>query len=209
MTHKNFLNRITKYIFISILSLLLTYFFFMHYVSILIFMTTRSTSQITYLCVEIVLLLFIWTILYRILFKKYPINNQLIYLISGIFYIAVLSFFLFFRNPHYGISYNLIPFKTIMSYIYGPFNLPLKAVNLVGNVFVFVPLGSILYYLNSISMKLNRFLQFILFLSILFGIEIIQVILHVGSFDVDDILLNMVGAYIGVYFLLFYRKKRN
>ena len=67
--------------------------------------------------------------------------------------------------------------------------------NLFGNVLAFVPLGFLLPFLQKES---RRF--WILFLDafvLVCCIELFQLFTAFGAFDVDDILLNCVGALLG------------
>ena len=94
-------------------------------------------------------------------------------------------------------EYNLIPFKTIIVYVKGfhNYNLDVWVYNLFGNVAVFIPLGFLLPFV----LRRNRSLGKVLlssFLIILFA-ETMQLVLRVGVFDVDDIILNLVGCIIG------------
>ena len=89
---------------------------------------------------------------------------------------------------------NFTLFKTIRMYIDYSYMLN-SFENLVGNVAVFVPFGFLFPYVfqrgrNFLVMMLNVFL-FVL------GIEVFQLFSAFGAFDVDDILLNCVGAVIG------------
>lgn len=89
---------------------------------------------------------------------------------------------------------NFTPFKTIKMYI--EYSYKLNSVeNLAGNVLVFVPFGFLfpMVFKNGKSffiMLLNAFV-FVL------GIEVFQLFSAFGAFDVDDILLNCLGAAIG------------
>lgn len=67
--------------------------------------------------------------------------------------------------------------------------------NLAGNVIAFVPFG---FFLPVISRKCRSFL-YMLFFSFEFSlmVETIQLISKVGSFDVDDLLLNTIGGAMG------------
>ncbi len=89
---------------------------------------------------------------------------------------------------------NFRPFKTIKMYIDYAYKLN-SVENLAGNVLVFVPFGFLFPLVaregeNFWVMLLNAFV-FIL------GIETFQLFSAFGAFDVDDILLNCVGAAIG------------
>lgn len=95
---------------------------------------------------------------------------------------------------------NFTLFKTIRMYIDYSYMLN-SFENLVGNVVVFIPFGFLLPYVlkrgrNFLVMLFNAFL-FVL------SIEVFQLFSAFGAFDVDDILLNCLGAVIGyVIFLL-------
>ena len=96
-------------------------------------------------------------------------------------------------------SSNFVPFNTIGLYIdalmNGTMNIDIPIINLFGNVIVFIPRG---IYLPYLFRKLNKLAMFtVIFFVLLLSIEVIQVVTKVGSFDIDDVLLNTVGAWIG------------
>jgi glycopeptide antibiotics resistance protein len=65
----------------------------------------------------------------------------------------------------------------------------------VGNVMLFVPFGLLLPVLFN---NVNTFQKLILItLLISFGLELIQLFTVLGTFDVDDIILNVLGGSIG------------
>lgn len=118
-------------------------------------------------------------------------------------YIACLIYFMFFSETygrtleHRDYQYNLILFREIRRFIKYRHLLGMGAVliNVVGNVAVFIPLGWSVPFLYQ---RVKSFWQ-ILILS--FGIsllaETMQLILKVGCFDVDDLLLNTLGGCMG------------
>jgi glycopeptide antibiotics resistance protein len=121
-------------------------------------------------------------------------------------YIILLSYFLFF-SEHYGrdyilneYRYNLQFLKEIRRFITYREQLGFESfiVNILGNVFAFAPFGFMLPLLNK---KYRKFFL-ISFLSILFSlsVEVAQMLLKVGIFDVDDILLNTIGGILGYLF---------
>ena len=101
-----------------------------------------------------------------------------------ILYVGFLIYFLFLAE-WYGRTeiseeyrYNLELFKEIRRFItyreqLGTF---VVAANLLGNILIFVP-------------------YFSMFLSL--AVETVQLVTRVGSFDVDDILLNTIGGVLG------------
>lgn len=120
-------------------------------------------------------------------------------------YIILLSYFLFF-SEHYGrdyvmkeYRYNLEFFKEIKRFIEYREKLGFESfvVNIMGNILAFAPFGFMLPHLN----KKYRHFFFVLFLSALFSlsVELIQMLLKVGIFDVDDIVLNTFGGVIGYF----------
>ena len=88
---------------------------------------------------------------------------------------------------------NLIPFNTIIDNIrYGSFNY--FFINVVGNIVMFTIIGIFLPMLFERYKKVKSTLLFGFFLSL--SIEIIQILLPRAT-DVDDIILNVVGIFIG------------
>ncbi len=66
--------------------------------------------------------------------------------------------------------------------------------NLLGNILVFVPFG----FLMAMASKYRSFLNTIFYSFVLsLVVEVTQLFLCVGSFDVDDLLLNTVGGLLG------------
>ncbi len=117
-------------------------------------------------------------------------------------YIIFLVYFLIF-SERYGrepgavsYRYNLVLFQEIRRFWtyrrqlgFGPF-----ITNLAGNVLIFVPFGFFLPMASKFrSLPTTLFFSFILSLAI----EMIQFMTQVGSFDVDDLVLNTLGGLIG------------
>ena len=68
-------------------------------------------------------------------------------------------------------------------------------INLVGNVVMFVPLGLLT---PCIWVKLRKFgWHFLYMVLVIVLVEVLQLITLLGSCDVDDLLLNLVGTTIG------------
>ena len=94
-------------------------------------------------------------------------------------------------------EYNLIPFKTILGLIinYRYYEFEVWIYNLFGNLAAFIPLGLLLPVILGIKRKLAVTLAF----SMLFLLmaETAQLVFRVGVFDIDDIILNMIGVLAG------------
>ena len=104
---------------------------------------------------------------------------------------------------------NLIPFRTVNEYIEmyntnAHFLVRHAIINLGGNVGVFIPLG---VFLPAIWEKLKRAISmFICSSAIIIAVEFIQYFTLLGSFDIDDYILNMIGIFMG--FLLYKLDKK-
>jgi len=94
-------------------------------------------------------------------------------------------------------SINLIPFHSIMEYISGSSdNLRRFAFgNVVGNIVIFIPLGIYLPLLKK-DKRAWAILSFIVVVSLF--VEVIQGLLGIGVSDIDDIILNSLGGWIGI-----------
>lgn len=140
-------------------------------------------------------------------------NKKIVGLLFGM-YLLVLCYFLFlsgyFGRTECSISYryNLIPFKEISRYIkrFDSFGFLLVSMNLAGNILAFVPLGLFLpaFFKDKKKGKKSVILGFVLVMIV----ELIQGITKVGSCDVDDILLNMLGIFLGIFLFFFFIKEK-
>jgi glycopeptide antibiotics resistance protein len=93
--------------------------------------------------------------------------------------------------------YNLIPFVTISKYfMVEQMSLLRRAGNILGNIYLFVPLGLLL---PLVCRKANN-IWIILFLSLILSIffEAAQYALASGSSDIDDVILNTAGGISGL-----------
>lgn len=118
-----------------------------------------------------------------------------------IIYLMVLAYVCFFSEGRADAQntyrYNLVPFKEIIRFYTYRELVGVKAfmLNLFGNVLAF---NSFWRYGADHSQKERNFFRVfgMTFLLSLF-IECIQLIFRVGSFDVDDLILNTCGGIIG------------
>ena len=124
-----------------------------------------------------------------------------------ILYICLLFYLLFFsetygRTMDSGYRYNLEPFKEIKRFWNNWDSLGISTVitNLAGNIIAFAPFGFFL----PIFFKVGKNVFGCVLVSALFSlaVETVQLFTKVGAFDVDDIMLNAVGGFVG--WLCFY-----
>ena len=131
-------------------------------------------------------------------------------------YSLLMIWLLFFRKgydptlPYMDqLKFNLTPFATISRYVqhltwanrqdlWGS-----AAVNLLGNIIMFIPLG---FLMPRIFRRLRKLWKTLLLcIGIIVAIELVQLVTLVGTCDVDDLILNVLGIYLG-YFLCRTRK---
>lgn len=115
---------------------------------------------------------------------------------------------LLFRRPGYDpalpylqqLKYNLVPFETIILFLRalahsGGGMRTHALINLAGNVVMFLPLGYLLGAIWPSQRKWSRIFRTTL--AIMLAVELTQMLTLVGSFDTDDLILNILGSLAG------------
>jgi len=129
-------------------------------------------------------------------------KKKLLY-IAFILYVALMLWLLFIQRLVFkGYAVNeiyLVPFTTISHFVCAvitysdSFYVAVK--NLLGNIFLFVPLG---LFLPSLFKKFDKLWKVTVFTALLMCVlEPLQYITGLGVCDVDDVILNTLGAVIG------------
>lgn len=125
-------------------------------------------------------------------------------------YCGVMLWLLLARTPNEtGVSFplylqthfNPVPLRTIRRFSrllrppVRPYLVRIALRNLLGNILLFIPLG---YFLPDICVPLRKFwLTFLSVAVIIAAVELAQLLCMVGTCDIDDLLLNLLGASIG------------
>ena len=138
-----------------------------------------------------------------------------------LFYLGLMLWLLFFRQPYetdalgywetVGGNLNLRPFETVRRLFLciqnGSAALRRFAwINLLGNVLLFVPPG---FFLPRLFPGLRRLWRTLLVsAAVIAAVECIQLFALVGSCDVDDLLLNLLGIALGYPVFWLWRKRR-
>ena len=123
--------------------------------------------------------------------EEFVLHKELL-LLSFVVYILCLFRIVTYQDITTVGGNNFIPFKEILRYEFGA---RLFVKNIIGNVLLFVPYGffTALY----VDIKKSRSAFFLVLLASV-AIEVTQ--LGIGRvFDVDDIILNVLGGMIGFY----------
>lgn len=125
-------------------------------------------------------------------------------------YAGIMLFFLFFRGSYnvsgsywenIALNVNFVPLKTVDQMLYLLLHktntklLPFAFVNLAGNIICFIPFGLLLPRLWERTGSFWCFL--VCTLGTVAVIELLQLFTMRGICDIDDLLLNTVGALLG------------
>lgn len=113
---------------------------------------------------------------------------------------SLSELFVKIESTPFGTNYNLIPFNSIGEQL-SHFSEGWARFNLMGNVIPFIPFGVLV---PMISEKANSFIR-VLFIGMGFVlfVEVFQFFTRLGSFDVDDVILNMFGILTGYLIVWF------
>ena len=120
-------------------------------------------------------------------------------LIVFIYYVIMLANMTFFARYNNYTGINLIPFKSIKD----TFNNSIYYITIIffGNLIIFMPFE---YFFIEFTKNKKITINILFILGLVIMIELIQYILKVGIFDIDDIILDSLGMFI---FYLLYTKK--
>ena len=153
--------------------------------------------------------------------KKKAYNRHPFMRFVFVVYLGAMLWLLFGRSRGYpeGMPYremlrtnvNFTPFLTIRSYYQVVFHHTNDAyythcfINLAGNVLLFIPAG---WMIPGIWSGHRNFFQFLATcLAAILIIELTQLLTGLGSFDVDDVILNMAGLLVGyLAYIITHRK---
>ena len=143
--------------------------------------------------IPMIILIIILLAIYRIIdnsinHKKYQLID--IYYLLFIIYFVILIYIVTYDGLlTYEPVNNIKPFNEILRYRIGSY-LFLK--NIIGNIILFIPFGCFFKYLFNLKLKYLILITFIFSMSV----EIIQLLIG-RVFDIDDVLLNLIGSVLG------------
>ena len=151
-----------------------------NYAMIIIFTIVIVTIRIAYL------------IAHKVKFELY----RELFMLSFLLYSLILFYVVTFQDVNYGTN-NFIPFKEIMRYEIGS---SYFIHNVLGNILLFIPFG---FFVSFIIKSKKPIYIIIITIITSFVIEYVQLLIG-RTFDVDDILLNIVGGFLGylVYLII-------
>jgi glycopeptide antibiotics resistance protein len=117
-------------------------------------------------------------------------------------YLLILLYILFLtqnRSDTFG-EYNLIPFRSILMFfryyfVYHEFTFLEWFENIFGNILLLVPFGILLPFVWGRRMPLVMIILMAALFSV--SVEAVQFFSGLGELDIDDVLLNLLGGFIG------------
>ncbi len=130
-------------------------------------------------------------------------ENRLVLWVCFLAYLLLLGYVVFVgsgfgRVENVDYRYNLTLFQEIGRYVglgARTGNWTLFRFNVIGNICVFVPMG---LFLPKLFQRCRKILSVtIISLEVSLLIEVTQLVTKIGSFDVDDLLLNTLGGVLG------------
>lgn len=134
--------------------------------------------------------------------KQNILSSKTIFVIMIVYTILIIYFMFFgFGRPQTSSSFHEYRYQIIPTGIplWFPKQLSLTALKLwifsLGNLLAFVPFGLLISMLPR-----AKFYPFIsIFLLSIVSLEVLQMITYLGSFDIEDIMMNSLGATIGFF----------
>ena len=123
--------------------------------------------------------------------EKVVLHNEILNLLF-IIYVLLLFELLTGTENSLGSGINYIPFKEIMRYKFGS---KMFIYNVLGNILIFIPFG----YFISRYIKPKKVWPIVID-ALITSITVETVQLKIGrSFDIDDVMLNIVGGVLGYF----------
>ena len=132
-------------------------------------------------------------IAYLIVHKEKFVFYKEMLMLASLLYALILFYVVTFQDENYGTN-NFIPFHEIFRYEFGTFYF---IRNILGNILLFIPFG---YFVSRVLKTRKPYAMLIISLITSVVIEITQLLIG-RTFDVDDIILNLIGGLLG--FLLY------
>ena len=117
--------------------------------------------------------------------------------------IRIGSVMIYFGGSQTGPA-NLVPFRTILIYLLGEKGLMIGGINLVGNIVLLMPVG---FLIPLVFRNMTWKKTLAIAVAAGFAIEGMQVVLRVGIFDIDDVILNGLGVMVGYWLFTILAKK--
>ncbi len=140
---------------------------------------------------------------WHVMTTRARLETVVVYAVFALYVVFALKLLLFSRPPGSERSVNLVPFATISHYLVsGSSGVRRFAIgNVAGNVLLFVPLGAYV----SVLTRWTAARTMLVVASASVAVEILQGVFALGASDVDDVILNCLGGFVGILLVLLAR----
>lgn len=140
---------------------------------------------------------------WQVMTTRARVQRVVIVVVFALYVVFALKLLLFSRAPGSERSINLVPFATISQYLVsGPSGVRRFAFgNVAGNVLLFVPLGAY----ASVLTRWTAARAMLVVASASVAVEIVQGVFALGASDIDDVILNCLGGFVGILLVLLAR----
>jgi len=145
-------------------------------------------STILSIIIMLIITFAFYIIAITVISKKF---NQIHIDITAALYFILVMGLTFFKSSYSYAAFNFNPLSIINDFRHY-FNHALLIS--ISNIIIYLPLG--IYTKSKIKLSNRKFL--FIYLIYIFFVESIQSITHSGVFDVNDIITNTIGFYLGV-----------
>lgn len=188
------LKKVLKHSFIAVLCAIASSFLFYYIFDDYMF---RITSLSLFFCLS-ERLIFAYLLYILAVFLMYrKISRFHIDILAAMYFILIIGLSLFRSYHFYGINLNPLSITDDFRRFHS-FTLLL----ITANIFVYLPLGIYVKYRT----KLKNIKSVIFFLVYILLIESLQYIFRKGVFDINDIIANTLGFYLGMVIYSFIKK---
>ena len=117
-----------------------------------------------------------------------------IFILPYTIFLLYLMFLGFGREQHEANIVRLLPLVSTILFVQNTTSWESIIINLFGNIIMFIPFG----FLGWLNAEYFSFKKLIVdFLSALIIVEALQYLTRLGVFDIDDLVLNSLGVWIG------------
>ena len=135
--------------------------------------------------------------------RRARLETVVICAVFALYLVFALKLLLFSRPLGSERSFNFVPFASISHYLFsGSSGVRRFAFgNVAGNVLLFIPLGA---YVSALT-KSTVARTMLVVASASVAVEILQGVFALGASDIDDVILNCLGGFIGAQLVLLLR----
>lgn len=130
-----------------------------------------------------------------------------------VYFVALISVTLIYgkryENHFDDNNINLVPLRSKQFYLDNfqtllPIQKEFLIIEITGNLLLFLPFSWAFYALS--RKKVKAVAVGVIIILLVFAIESFQYIFHIGTFDIDDLILNISGGFVGIFVFKVFKK---